>query len=220
MRGIAAALLLSTLTLAGCSQGEDNRFGDPTCPAWTRGLSRQIINGNLAFTNQTTMPDFERWDFTEPGDRGSGLGTPYPEFMGKPLDFLTLDFRMRQSADQKEERLLYIQDAELHVSFFAERDGQLGEAMQAFEDGRPETAKHEWVYRTTPGGYLIQNVTWKVELARPDQQPDPHGVYVHWEMIPNLDNNVDTASVVIMRYSPEFWYRTCSADGSPATVPG
>lgn len=213
-------LLTSSLALAGCTQGDpgDDDLGSPTCPAWTRGLNRQIINGNLAVTNRTTVPDLDRWDFTEPGEKGSGLGGSYGQFMGKPLDFLTIDLRQKQGEDPNENRLLYIQDAELHVRFFADRDGQLGEEMEAFEDGRPETAKHEWVFRTAPGGYLIQNITWKVELAQPDQEPDPHGVYVHWEMLPNLDNDIDTASVVIMRYSPEFWYRSCWSDGRTATV--
>jgi hypothetical protein len=212
---LALVLLTTSLALTGCTQGDPgDDFGDPTCPSWTRGQSRQIINGNLAVTNRTTVPDLERWDFTEPGDKGSGLGTPYPDFQGKPLDFITIDLHQRQSSDPNQERLLYIQDAELHVEFFAERDGQLGEDMEAYEEGKPATAKHEWVFRTAPGGYLIENLTWKVDLAASDQQPDPHGVFVRWTMVPNLDNDIDTASVVIMRYSPEFWYRTCWADGT------
>jgi hypothetical protein len=215
---LAMVLLTSSLALTGCTQGDPGPEGldGATCPSWTRGQSRQVINGNLAVTNRTMVPDLERWDFTEPGDKGSGLGTPYPEFLGKPLDFLTIDLRQRQSDDPNEARVLYIQDAELHVEFFAERDGQLGEDMEAYEEGKPATAKHEWVFRTAPGGYLIQNITWKVELASPDQQPDPHGVYVRWTMIPNLDNDIDTASVAIMRYSPEFWYRNCWEDGRTA----
>jgi hypothetical protein len=124
----------------------------------------------------------------------------------------------KSGSDPNQDQLLYIQDAELHVSFFADRDGQLGEEMEAYMDGHPETAKHDWAFRTEPGSYLIENITWKVQLAAPDQEPDPHGVYVHWEMLPNLDNDIDTASVAIMRYAPEFWYRTCWSDGTPATV--
>lgn len=206
------------MTFAGCTQGDPGDDFEPTCPSWTRGLNRQVINGNLAVTNRTTVPDLDRWDFTEPGDKGSGLGGPYKDFQGRPLDFLTINLQQKQSNSSNEDRLLYIQDAELRVTFFADRDGQLGEEMEAFEEGRPATAKHEWVFRTTPGGYLIQNITWKVEMAKPDQDPDPHGVYVHWEMVPNLDGDIDTASVVIMRYSPEFWYRTCSSDGTTATI--
>jgi len=219
---LALLLLTSSLALTGCTQGDpgDDDLGTPSCPSWSRGLNRQIINGNLAVTNRTTVPDLDRWDFTEPGDKGSGLGGPYGEFMGKPLDFMTLDLRQKQGSDPNENRLLYIQDAELHVRFYADRDGQVGEEMQAFEEGRPETAKHLWTFRTAPGGYVIQNITWKVELAKPDQEPDPHGVYVHWEMVPNLDNDIDTASVVIMRYSPEFWYRSCWSDGRTATMAG
>lgn len=213
------ALLTSSFALAGCTQGTPgDDFGSPTCPSWTRGLNRQIIDGNLAVTNQTTVPDLDRWDFTEPGDKGSGLGGPYKSFLGRPLDFITMDFHHRQSNDSKENRLLYIQDAELHIRFYADRGGQVGEAMEAFEEGQPGTAKHEWVFRTQPGGFLFVNKTWKVELAAPDQEPDPHGVYVHWEMVPNLDDDIDTASVVIMRYSPEFWYRTCWSDGTSATI--
>ena len=218
---LALLLLTSSLALTGCTQGDpgdDGDLGTPTCPSWTRGMNRQIINGNLAVTNRTTVPDLDRWDFTEPGDKGAGLGGSYGAFLGKPLDFMTIDLRQKQGGDPKEDRLLYIQDAELHVRFYADRDGQVGEEMQAFEDGHPETAKHEWTFRTAPGGYLIQNITWKVELAKPDQEPDPHGVYVHWEMVPNLDNDIDTASVVIMRYSPEFWYRSCWSDGRTATI--
>lgn len=219
-----AALLLSALAasvaLTGCTQGDpgDDGFGEASCPAWTRGMNRQVINGNLAVTNQTTVPDLDRWDFTDPGERGSGLGGPYGEFLGRPLDFITIDLRQHKGQNEGGDRLLYIQDAELRVTFFADRGGQVGEAMEAFEEGRPETAKHEWVFRTEPGGYLIQNVTWRVELAKPDQEPDPHGVFVHWEMVPDLDNDIDTASVVLMRYSPEFWYRTCWSDGTPATA--
>lgn len=215
------ALLSSSVALTGCTQGSPGEDDDirQTCPAWTRGLNRQVINGNLAVTNQTTVPDLDRWDFTEPGDKGSGLGTPYGSAQGKPLDFMTLDLRQKSGGDPNDDQLLYIQDAELRVRFFAERDHQLGEEMEAYEDGKPATAKHEWVFRTAPGGYLIQNITWKLELAKPDQQPDPHGVYVHWEMVPNLDNDIDTASVAIMRYAPDFWYRTCWEDGTLATMP-
>ena len=206
-------LLTSSLAFAGCVRGgPSDEFGSPTCPSWTKGLNRQTIDSNLAVTNRTTVPDLDRWDFTDPGDKGSGLGTPYREFQGRPLDFLTIDLRQGQS--ESGERLLYIQDAELRVTFFAERDGQLGEEMEAYEEGRPQTTQHEWVFRTTPGGYLIQNITWKVELAKPNADPDPHGVFVHWELVPNLDNDIDTASIAIMRYSPEFWYRSCSSDGT------
>jgi hypothetical protein len=212
---LALVLLASSVALTGCTQGDPgDDFGEPTCPSWTRGLNAQVVHRDWAITNQTTMPDFERWDYTVPGPTGSSLGGPFPEFQGRPLDFITIDLHQRTGGDPNKDRLLYIQDAELHAQFYAERDHELGEDLMAYEEGKPETAKHEWVFRTQPGGYLIENITWKVELAAPDQEPDPHGVYVRWTLVPNLDNDIDTASVVLMRYSPEFWYRTCSADGT------
>jgi hypothetical protein len=209
------AVLALSAGLAGCTQGDPNGGFKQSCPAWIKGPDAQVVNGNLVLTNQTTQPQFDRWDYREPSAKspGTGFGDGLLQRFNHSLDFLSMDFHFHQG-EGKDARLLYVQDAELHVSFFASENGAPGESLDASLEGQPSTAKHEWTFRTTPGGYLIENLTWRVELAHPDQPPNPRGVFVHWEMIPNLDNNIDTASVILMRYSPEFWYRTCSSDGT------
>jgi hypothetical protein len=220
------ALLLAALPLmaglAGCTQGTPGDDFQATCPSWIKGRDAMGVNGNLLFTNQTTMPDFDRWDFREGnnsawtgrnnphGRPGTGLGDGLEELFDRPLDFLVFDFRFTEDG----KRMLYIQDAQLIVRFYASEGGNPGEPLDAYLQGRPQTAKSEWVYTTAPGGFLLVNDTLRVDLARPDEAPNPRGVFVHWQMVPNLDRNVDTASVAIMRYSPEFWYRSCNADGT------
>lgn len=221
MRVVAllGAVLLS-LSIAGCTQGDpgggDGNGFEATCPSWVKGPDVFRVDGNMVLTNRTTFPDLERWDLAEPSkdsDRFSGFGDGVLERMGHPLDFLVMDFTFKEGG-QQDSRLLYIQDAELHVEFFASDNGGIGRELSAALEGQPETAKHEWVFRTEPGGYRIENLTWRVELSPSDQAPAPAGVLVHWFMVPNLDGNIDTASVVLMRYAPELWYRTCSADGT------
>lgn len=211
---VLAAVLLSA-GLAGCTQGDPGKstFAQ-TCPAWIKGPDAQVVNGNLVLTNQTTQPQFDRWDYREPTDKpGTGFGDGILQRFNHSLDFLSMDFHFHQG-EGKDARLLYIQDAELHVTFFASEGGVPGQELDASLEGQPGTAKHEWVFRTAPGGYLIENLTWRVELAKPNEPPNPRGVFVHWQMVPNLDKDINTASVVLMRYSPEFWYRTCSSDGT------
>lgn len=218
---LACAVLLP-LGLAGCTQGDPGGGGDGfegTCPAWVKGRNAQKVDGNLALTNQTTVPDFDRWDFAEPADRdkdgdldpGTGFGDGITTWLEHPLDFLVMDFDRRHGED----RLLYVQDAEVKVSFFASDGGYPGDPLQAYLQGDPDGAQHQWTFRSGPGGWRIENLTFRVDLARDDEQPDPRGVFVHWEMTDvDLDDDIDTASVVFMRYSPEFWYRTCSRDGT------
>ena len=212
------ALLLATLVpLAGCTQldpGDDDPDFTGTCPSWVKGMGTQVIEGALLLTKETTAPDFDRWDFREATAEapGNGLGDGYLEFNGHPLDQIVLDFHQRDEPG-KPKRLLWVLDAELHLRFYRADGGQVGEPVEAWDQALgASSSKHEWVFGKQPGkefGY--HNITLRIDLTDPADDPDPHGVFAHWEMIPDLDSNPDTPSAAVMRYAPDLWYRTCGA---------
>ncbi|MEK6974963.1 MAG: hypothetical protein AABY18_01310 [Candidatus Thermoplasmatota archaeon] len=218
------ALIALALLLSGCTQN-DPGAGDgdgffTTCPSWIKyPHNGQIIDGALLFNNQTTHPDFERWDFMEPNATrpGQGIGDGHLlAFDGHPLDQIVFNFHFRQKGPDQPARALYVEDSALTLRFYASDGGYPGDPLGAYdEDEGPDSTKHEWVFRSDPtAGFALHNITLRLELAPADQDPAPSGVFLHWEMTPDLDHDIDTQSVALMRYSPEFWYRTCSNDGT------
>lgn len=221
----AFPLVAASLLLAGCTQGDPGGEDDgpvTSCPAWVKlPHNGQVIEGNMVYTNQTMVPDFERWDFMEPNATrpGQGIGDGHlREFDGHPLDQIVLDFHLRQKGQGQPGRILAVEDAEVTVSFFPSVDGEIdfSTPIEAWDQSKGQSSsKHEWTFGPTPGrNFGYHNVTLRIDLAQPDEEPRPQGVFVHWVMTPNLDNDIDTASLVVMHYAPEFWYRTCSSDGT------
>lgn len=212
--------------LAGCTQGDPgSRNGhsgfQSTCPSWVKyPHNGQIIEGALQWTNLSTNPDdLERWDFMAPNATrpGQGIGDGnLLEYDGHPLDEVVFDFHLRDKSPGTPRRALYVQDAQLHMMFFASEGGYPGQELEAYDTSKgPSSAKVEWIFGSDAAeGYTIHNVTLRVDLAQPDQPPAPAGVFVHWWIDPDLDGDKDTPSVALMHYAPEFWYRTCSADGT------
>ena len=223
MRLLAVAATLAFL-LAGCTQGSPGTGPDgfaSTCPSWIKyPHNGQIIEGALQWTNTSTNPgDLERWDFMKWNATrgGQGIGDGHLlRYDGHPLDQLEFDFHLRDKAAGQPRRVLYVEDAELHARFFAAEDGYPGQLLEPWDRALgPSSAKHEWTFTSDPvKRYAIHNVTLKLELMPADQDPSPVGVFVQWELIPDLDHNPDTPSVALMHYVPEFWYRTCSKDGT------
>lgn len=220
----AFPLVAVVLLLAGCTQGDPGDDGGiaTTCPSWVKlPHNGQVIEGAMLYNKDTTVPDFERWDFMEPNATrpGQGIGDGHLlEFDDHPLDQIVFDFHMRNKEGSNPARLLYVEDAELTVSFFASRDGEIdfGTPVEAWDQAQgPSSSKHEWTFGIDPAKrYGIHNVTLRVDLAQPWEDPRPHGVFVRWLMTPDLDGNLETPSIAIMRYAPEFWYRTCSSNGA------
>jgi hypothetical protein len=222
---LALLLLTSSLALAGCTQGDPGDDLPPTCPSWTKGLSSQVVQPGikLLYSNQTMTPDFDDWDFGEEAyysngtlqSRWSAFGSNLETFMDYPLDFLVFDFEGAAISGGKS--ILYVQDAEVKLEFFAAgADGApSGERLSAWDErlGR-SSSRSEWVFRSDAAtGYSQSNVTLRVELAPSDQEPNPRGVFVYWSWTFDLDRDRDTASLLYVGYSPEFWYRTCGSDG-------
>lgn len=223
MRPSVRALLLAAvaLTLSGCtapSGGDDGGF-EISCPAWVHlPHNAQIVDGTLLMTNQTMAPDLTRWDFKEPGQTpGQGIGEGNLEtYKGRPLDQMVFDFRMRERDGSKAAQLLYVQDAELRLRFHASDGGYPGERLQAYDEALGRSSlRDEWVFRADPRlHYGIFNVTLRLELADSGEEPAPRGVFLEWEMVPDLDRDIDTPSIARMRYAPQYLYRTCSDDGT------
>lgn len=219
------ALLAMALLVAGCTQNDPGSGpgGDDftSCPSWVKlPHNGQVIDGALMVNRDTVVPDFERWDFMEPNATraGQGIGDGHlREFDGHPLDQIVLDFHMRPKQGTQPARVLYVEDAELTLRFYRSDNGYPAEPIAAWDQALgAASAKEEWVFTSDPEDrYAIYNVTLRMDLAQPDQQPDPTGVFLHWQMTQHdLDGDIDTPSAAIMRYAPEFWYRTCSSDGT------
>jgi hypothetical protein len=224
-------LLASSLALTGCTQGDPgDDFGEPTCPSWTKGRSSMIVSPatKLYYSNQTQVPDFFDWDYAEESynangtlqTRWSAFGSSFKSLSGKPLDFLVFDFHGAEFTGGRS--FLLVEDAEVTLQFFAESaDGSPeGQPMAAWDvDQGKESAKTEWTFRSDPKtGYALHNVTLRVDLAQPNEAPNPRGVFAYWTWTFDLDGDRDTPSGVTTAYAPEFWYRTCWSDGTPATV--
>jgi len=217
------ALLALALLIPGCTQNDPGDGGDEpqmSCPSWMKyPHNGQIIDGAMLFNNQTTAPDFERWDFMEPNATrpGQGIGDGHLlEYNDRPLDQIVFDFHMRNKAANAPARLLYVEDAQLNLRFYASEGGYPGEPLGAYDQALgPDSTQHEWVFRSDPSTrYAIYNVTLRLDLAQADEDPNPRGVFLHWELQPNLDGDIDTQSIALMKYAPEFWYRTCGKDGT------
>lgn len=228
---VLLAVVLSCTALTGCLQGDpgDDDF-QQSCPAWIKGLSKMSVpfswsSAKFLYTNQTTQPVFDDWDFAAPEydssgalvKEGTGFGDNLETFQDHPIDFLVFDFRADEDL-AKTRQGMYVQDAELRMSFFASDSGAIGAPLEAWDQQRGrESTQHQWTFGLEPGKeFGMHNVTLRVDLAAPDQPADPRGVFVHWEWTFDLDHDRDTPSAVFLGYSPEMWYRTCNSDGSSA----
>lgn len=222
-------LVALAFLLAGCTQGTPVRDAESfgTCPSWTKlPYNGQIIEGNLQWTNVSTNPnDLVRWDFKAPSYNqstgqwkpGNALGDgSLREYDDHPLDQIVLNFHLRKRAEGEPSRFLYVQDGTLKARFYASDDGLVGAPVSAYDEMKgPASAKHEWSFEVNPQtNFAIHNITLRIDLASSSEPPAPHGVFVQWELLPNRDRNPNTASLAAMHYSPEFWYRTCSKDGT------
>ena len=223
MRALALlAAVLAVPALAGCLQadpGEGEGF-EASCPSWITAPGGQIKGWSPIFlyNNQSTTVELEKWDFAAPtfGSDGSvtkkgvGFGDQRLEYQGYPLDQLVFDFNHRTNKTG-----LLVVDAELHFRFIESIDGHPGADLAAWDRklGR-SSAQTVWTVRgdAASGGYAWFNRTLQVDLADPAEDPNPRGVFVYWDWVYNLDNDIDTPSVVFTGYSPQTWYRTCGAD--------
>lgn len=217
------SLAFLALLVTGCTQN-DPGSGDGgdfmTCPSWIKyPHNGQIIDASMLFSKETTQPDLERWDFMEWNETrpGQGIGDGHLlEYADHPLDQVVFDFHLREKSGSAPARALYTEDAQLTLRFYASDGGYLGEPLEAYDEAKGKSsAEHEWVFRSdAQTRYAFHNLTLRIDLAQPDEDPAPRGVFVQWTLAPNLDNNMETPSFAIMRYAPEFWYRTCSQDGT------
>lgn len=219
-----ASLLALGLLLAGCTQytpDEDIPF--VSCPFWIQGLSSQGVNdrGSMTFPAPGgALPSFERWDvFKGNGTTpGQGFGSGALDFQGHPLDQLVFDFRAEPNKPlANSSRILYIQDGEMTLEFLASDDGFPGEVLQAYDEALgPSSKRDSWVFTSDPATkFSIYNITLRLDLAGSDQAPNPRAVFAHWTMSKvNQDGDSQTTTTEVIRYSPEMWYRTCSADGT------
>lgn len=203
MRPVALLALFSlAFSLAGCTQGDTGRDGggfSGTCPAWTKGLSTNVFQEGF---QNSSVPD-QKFDPAHP--TGAGLRA----FDGHPLDFVDLDFH--PTANGKVQAV-GIANATLELRAFRS-DGAQGVADQLLlEDTRTSETKDTFTW----GGGIYTNFTLKVKLAEPDQTPNTDPIVLRWDFLP--DTNPRTPSEAVMLYTAYFWYRTCNADGSKATV--
>lgn len=227
------ALLALVFLLAGCTQNSPTNGGPAgdfaSCPSWVKGQSGYQVRDDGAMTytadNAATyyMPppdgNYERWDLKAPNATtpGSGIGTGLQTFQGYPLDQLVFDFRPETSNLTAAKQLLYIQDGELTLEFLADEGGSPGQVLRAYDQARgPSSARDSWVFASDPvKKFAFHNITLRLDLAQPDEDPNPRGVFLHWTMTKvNLDNDFDTTTMELIRYNPQLWYRTCSSDGT------
>lgn len=223
MRVLALAALALAFVLPGCTQN-DPGAGDGedymSCPSWIKyPHNGQIIDASMLFSKDTVQPDLERWDFMEWNDTrpGQGIGDGHlVEYADHPLDQIVFNYHLREKSGGDPARALYTEDAQLTLRFYASEGGYQGRALEAYDEALGKaSSKNEWVFRSDPQTrYAFHNVTLRVELAQPDEDPAPSGVFLQWSFAPNLDGNMDTPSFAVIRYAPEFWYRTCSSDGT------
>lgn len=223
-----AALLAVSFLLAGCTQGTPDRDGFvASCPSWVKlPYNGQIIEGNLQWTNMSSSPnDLTRTDFMPPQynqssrqwKAGNGVGDGnLRSYAGHPLDQVVFNFHQRTKGAGEPGRLLYVQDGTLTARFYASEEGFVGDPVQVYDEKiGPSSAKHEWTFGVNPQtNWAIHNVTLRIDLAGADEPPAPMGIFVEWQLLPDRDRNRDTPSVAVMHYGPEFWYRTCSKDGT------
>lgn len=217
------------MLLAGCTQGTPDRDGPfvGSCPSWVKlPYNGQIIEGQLQWTNLSSNPsDLSRWDFMPPSYNqssgqwraGSGIGDGnLRSYNGHPLDQVVFNFHLREKSSGEPRRVLYVQDGTLTARFYASDDGFVGDPVAVYDEKLgPASAKHEWTFSVdSKTNWALHNLTLRIDLAPIDAPPSSHGLFVHWELLPDRDRNRDTPSVALMQYSPEFWYRTCSKDGT------
>lgn len=225
MRSLALVALV--LLVPGCTQNDPG--GGPgdddfiTCPSWIKWPHDAYIISR-GHPLRSDQPATEAWDFRGPyvdeqgvERRGTALGEGARiEYNDHPLDFLRIDFKATTPLNQSDTTLIVV-DAEVRLEFLASQDGYpTGEVLRAYDLSKgPSSAQDEWVFRSDPvKGYEVFNITFQVDLAQSDEDPNPRGVFLHWSWMPNLDGNPDTPSVLDRGYVPELWYRTCSDDGT------
>lgn len=219
MRVVLVAALLSALTLAGCNQGTppEDDF-EPSCPAWTKGLSTTSFSGPGWFHPNGTNTD--AWDSNETRPVGGGQ----LELNDHPLDFLRLDFYEKKDKDGNVmlrngtpiQQFLYVEKGILHAEFL---HGETMQPLMVYDTSRgppgsqnPPSESLVW----QPGMYT--NFTIHIELKPSSQPADPAPVFMHWSLAGTRNGNGDVSAWALREATLYFWYRTCNADGSEATA--
>lgn len=221
MRNVAVVSLLVAVGLAGCTQGTPE-FGDdftPTCPSWIKGLSTAVYSGPGWFhPNGTNFDSHDRIG-------GGGLLS----FQGKPVDQVELDFHLKIQKDaqgnpvrddngtvKSHQQFLYVERGTLQVQFFR---NDTGETLLAYDSSKGPAGPNNPPRETltwAPGMYT--NFTIHIDLAHRNDDARPTAVEVHWFLLGDRSGNGDTAAWALRDTTAYFWYRSCNADGSAATV--
>jgi len=193
LTALLVAVAVSAL-LSGCSTPNPAKDFHGTCPAWIKGLSTNVYQEGF---QNSSMPD-QKFDPKHP--TGAGL----EHFQNHTLDLVDLDFNPRNGQPQA----VGVANGTLELRILRSSD-QTVLPIKDLRNGPGDPGKD--VVTFGPGVY--RNFTLQVSLAAPDQPPDPQPVLLRWDFVP--DSNPKTPSEAVMLYTAYFWYRTCSADGTP-----
>lgn len=209
MRALVALLLLS-LSLAGCVGGNDTGSEPPferTCPSWsafsTTGEDGESIRpaahkATIAhYWNNTSGPEGQgSWPDTHRESPAIIPGSPGGIRLNgeHPVDFYEITF----------ERFLTIDaDSELRVKTddgrqlqFRDMSTQRYTAVLRFPDGTDKNGTDAFP-------------TYRVELANPESEPAPAGLVLVWDHAPDKDKDPRTHSFSVTKFDVHAWFRTC-----------
>jgi hypothetical protein len=217
----AGAVLVAFL-FTGCLQGgEDDGGFDPTCPSWVLGLGGAHVHGEFAnFTGH-----IYRRDMKEADQNGNAipLGSNQLEFMDHPLDQMAFDFHYKTRGSGNRtvtDQIFYVQDGTVEVHAFRydpdSPPDHTGEELPIYDEAKgPASATYGMNFSSDPERHWSMfNVTLRVNLAEPWEEPDPQGVFLDWWFFRDQDQDPETASVALLYYKAQLWYRTCGEDGT------
>lgn len=200
MRLLAVACL--ALVVAGCSGAPSvtssaTSFA-PTCPNWVVGRNSSSSIMSFAPSDNTTH-------------REDDVSKDFLTFDGHPLDQIELVFGPSDKDPDGAKRGVAVED------------GALTMTMRRADDGSPLMS-----YRTDLGNAarmpvwqfndrLTANFTIHIDLTQPNAAVRPSAVTVSWDFQRNMDGNDTTPSDAAASYHYTYYYRTCNADGTPAS---
>src|SRR5688572_27142740 len=193
-------LLVGCLAAAGCTQGDD-RDGDDfqgTCPYWIQSPSSSGYSNNGPFTNNATVG--------QPIKTANDTYGRLLEEDGRPLDIVSVSF-YPENRPNGGQNFLYVQDGRLTARFSR---ANTGEPILAYDvadgpRGPSNPGKSEWVF--LPRAEPYTNWTWQINLAEPHEPANPGPVQIEWEWQRDLDQNPETETHALIKYSVNYWYR-------------
>lgn len=202
-------LLLLSVTLAGCTQGDDAASNfEGSCPAWVQ--SPGSPGGTVSSTfNETFEANLEGVMVHRP----TLIETPW-DWDGAILD--VYEWKLLAGAvDGRYIIKVYAASQDIRP---IEGSGEAGEVewdekdrlnRLAFRDlTRPDGQQLLSQIVVEPGeSGVINNKTYRIELASADETPRPSSIWIEYVFEPNLDNDIQTRSDGFFKTTLGIFYR-------------